>query len=245
MNNVRVIINHFFQTAFLVLSCTRRHRPRRRRRRRRTYLSAIFFCCSLFSRLTSSLSLSPPVAALSCNLALVYQPTLLLSQHQTSAPLPFLFALVSQTLHALQALRDHRMATNPPNRSVSIPSTSTTSHWQRISHFVDSNALTRRTRLSPLMQTAWYMLRRNGGPRHGRRDGTKGSRVMWELGHKRPNTQRPSKQKRTRQRESKVLLLLLLLLGLKLACTLQKEERVQVESRSSLEVQSGWMGMCE
>src|SRR6267154_1885975 len=99
MNNVRVIINHFFQTAFLVLSCTRRHRPRRPRRRRRTYLSTVIFCyvqspirCSLFSRLTSSLSLSPPVAALSCNLALVYQPTLLLSQHQTSAPLPFLIA---------------------------------------------------------------------------------------------------------------------------------------------------------
>ena len=111
--------------------------------------------------------------------------------------------------------------------------------------FVDSNALTRRTRLSPLMQTAWYMLRRNGGPRHGRRDGTKGSRVMWEPGHKRPNTQRPSKQKRTRQRESKVLLLPLLLLRPKLTCTLQKKERVQAKCRSSLEVWSGWLSMYE
>src|SRR5882757_2700026 len=82
-------------------------------------------------------------------------------------------------------------------------------------------------------------------PRHDRRDGTEGSRVMGELGHKRPHTQRPSKQKRTRQRESKVLLLLLLLLRLTLTCTLQKKERVQVESRSSLEVRSGWMRMCE
>src|SRR6267154_3920525 len=82
------------------------------------------------------------------------------------------------------------------------------------------------------------MRQRNGGTRHGRRGGTKGSRIND------PNTQRPSKQKRTRQRESKVLLHLLHLLRLKLTCTLQKE-RVQVESRSSLEVRSGWMSMYE
>ena len=82
-------------------------------------------------------------------------------------------------------------------------------------------------------------------PRHGRRDGTEGSRVMWELGHKRPHTQRPSKQKRTRQRESKVLLLPLLLLRPKLTCTLQKKERVQAKCRSSLEVWSGWLSMYE
>src|SRR6267154_4488441 len=96
MNNVRVIINHFFQTAFLVLSCTRRHRPRRPRRRRRTYLSTVIFCyvqspirCSLFSRLTSSLSLSPPVVALSCN----HQPTLLpfflIAPNEYAASFPF------------------------------------------------------------------------------------------------------------------------------------------------------------
>ena len=58
-----------------------------------------------------------------------------------------------------------------------------------------------------------------------------------------PNTQNPSKQKRTRQHESNVPLHLLHLLRLKLTCTVQKKERVQVESRSSLEVRSGWMGM--
>ena len=61
------------------------------------------------------------------------------------------------------------------------------------------------------------------------------------LGINDPNTQRPSKQKRTRQHESKVLLLLLLLLRPKLTYTLQKEERTQVRSRSSLEVWNRWI----
>ena len=43
---------------------------------------------------------------------------------------------------ALQALRDHALATNPLNRSVSIPSTSTSSDWLRIS--VDSSSSPRR-----------------------------------------------------------------------------------------------------
>ena len=58
-----------------------------------------------------------------------------------------------------------------------------------------------------------------------------------------PNTQKPNAQKRTRQRESKVLLLLLLLLRPKLTYTLQKNERVQVKCRSSLEILTGWMSM--
>ena len=42
-----------------------------------------------------------------------------------------------------------------------------------------------------------------------------------------------------------MLLVLLLLPGTKLTYTLQKKERVQVKSRSSLEVRSGWMSMYE
>ena len=61
------------------------------------------------------------------------------------------------------------------------------------------------------------------------------------LGINDPNTQRPSKQKRTRQHESKVLLLLLLLLRPKLTYTLQRKERIQMKSRSSLEVRNGWI----
>jgi len=81
------------------------------------------------------------------------------------------------------------------------------------------------------------------GPRHGRRGGPEGAVSCGSLSINDPNTQNPSKQKRTRQHESNVLLHLLHLLRLKLTCTVQKKERVQVESRSSLEVRSGWMGM--
>src|SRR5882757_8611845 len=88
------------------------------------------------------------------------------------------------------------------------------------------------------------MRRRDGGPRHGRRGGPEGAVSCGSVSINDPNTQNPSKQKRTRQHESNVLLHLLHLLRLKLTCTVQKE-RVQVESRSSLEVRSGWMSMYE
>src|SRR5258706_4695953 len=73
----------------------------------------------------------------------------------------------------------------------------------------------------------------------------RGSVSCGSLGINDLNTQRPSKQKRTRQRESKVLLPLLLLLRPKLTYTLQKKERIQVKSRSSLEVRNGWMSIYE
>ena len=61
------------------------------------------------------------------------------------------------------------------------------------------------------------------------------------LGLNDPNMEGPGKHRRTRLRESKVLLLLLLLLRPELTYTLQRKERIQVKSRSSLEVWNGWM----
>src|SRR5882757_9098830 len=54
--------------------------------------------------------------------------------NECAASFPFCPCLES-ALQTLQALEDHCLATNPLSRSVSIPSTSTTSHWRRISHF--------------------------------------------------------------------------------------------------------------
>ena len=43
------------------------------------------------------------------------------------------------------------------------------------------------------------------GSCHGRHDGTEGSRVVWELGHKRLRHAKAQQAKAARQRESKVL----------------------------------------
>ena len=75
--------------------------------------------------------------------------------------------------------------------------------------------------------------------------GTEGPVSCGLLGLNDSNTRGPSKYKRTRLRESKVLLLLLPLLRPKLTYTLQKKERIQMKSRSSLEVRNGWMSMYE
>src|SRR5882757_5417452 len=80
-DNVRVIINHFIQTACLVLSCTpRRHRRHRFLRSRRIYLSTVFIVSESMYKPQSVVRCSRAthrLATLSCNLALVYQPTLL------------------------------------------------------------------------------------------------------------------------------------------------------------------------
>ena len=97
------------------------------------------------------------------------------------------------------------------------------------------------------------------GPKQGLEEGVRGGEMegpatavameprgpvsCGRLGPNDPNTQGPSEHKRTRLRESKVLLLLLLLLRPKLTYTLQKKERIQMKSRSSLEVRNGWMSI--
>ena len=94
--------------------------------------------CSLFS---SSLSPSSRCAFVQSGPRLsINAPTfsLIILAAPTEYPLPFLCTL--------QTLRDHRLATNPLSCSVSILSTSTTSHWPRIAHSLDSNGLTRGTR---------------------------------------------------------------------------------------------------
>src|SRR6266853_283637 len=80
-DNVRVIVNHFIQTACLVLSCTPRRHRRHRSCAQGVYIYQLYFIVSESMYKPQSVvrcsRATHRLATLSCNLALVYQPTLL------------------------------------------------------------------------------------------------------------------------------------------------------------------------